>query len=150
MARTSARHRLAGGFRPDPGQRRDRHLHFADAELLRYCLLVGAVFADATHGEDRGTRQLGLAVLLAVELRVPALPDGVLRVVFRGAEEEMRGIHTGADIAAVKHQPVVVDAPMLDEVADAMNFVFLIFNADDAVTVLADEPRPEPARAGSS
>jgi hypothetical protein len=45
----------------------------------------------------------------------------------------------------VEHEPVVVDATVLDEVADAMRLVPLTLDAYNAVAVLADVARPEPA-----
>ena len=110
----------------------------ADAELFGDRLLVdAAAFAHAAYREDGGARQLGLPVLLSVKLCVAPLPDGVLRVVLGRAEEEMRGVDAGADVAAVEHQPVVINSAVLDEVADAVRLVLLIVDADDAVTVLA-------------
>src|SRR5215216_3740691 len=57
----------------------------------------------------------------------------------------MRGVNARAHVAVMQYEPVVVYPPVLDEVADAVRLVPLALDAGDAVAVLADVPRPEPA-----
>jgi len=120
------------------------HSHLPDLDYLRCCELRSTMSLAETTGPDLGMRPAPMPL----SLRIPALRARVGDVVLSCAEEEMRRIHAGPNVAVVTDEQPGRDWPDVDLIGNTMREPRPAAHLELAISGRERRCRPQPAARG--